>query len=184
MGQARNKTGVDFEKMICETKGWKHNPASPKLFWTGTGKTNFDKIVSINFDASKFIPTDESTFEKYDAITDTGEKVELKKYTISKAKKWTNYSEPIFKVASEDTIDLITNLFGNGDLNLAKEKYNKFVNEVFWNIGDDILKNITQSNKGIQLIDGFVPQSELEYLWRIKTGWRGFKRLSILFRVK
>jgi len=184
MGQSRNKTGVDFEKMICETKGWSHTPASPKIIWTGVGRTNFDKIASVGFDASKFLPTSESTFEKFDTITPNGEKVELKKYKTSKAKKWTAYSEPIFKVASKNMVEHVTLLFGKGNLSLAQTNYNKFVSDMFNYVGQDILDNITRSNIGIQLEDGFVPQSNLEYRWRIKKGWKGFNRLSIEFRIK
>lgn len=184
MRQSRNKTGVDFEKMICEIKGWSHTPVSPKIIWSGIGRTNFDKIASIDFDASKFLPTSESTFEKYDAITDKGEKVELKKYKISKVKKWTAYSEPIFKVASKSMVEHVTNLFGKGDLALAQTNYNKFVADMFNYVGQDILDKITCSNIGIQLEDGFIPQSSLEYRWKIKKGWKGFNRLSIEFRIK
>ena len=183
MGQTRNKTGVDFEKMICETNGWTHSPASPRLIWTGVGRTNFDKIASIGFDASKFKVTPESNFEKYDAITSDGEKVELKKYKISKARDWTAYSEPIFKIASKGIVELVTNIFGGGDLNLARTNYNKFVSDMSNHIGQDVLDNITRSNIGIQLEDGFIPQSNLEYRWRIKKSWKGFNRLSIEFRI-
>lgn len=184
MGQARNKTGVDFEKLICESNGWTHSPASPKIVWSGVGRTNFDKIVSVGFDVSKFVPTEESVFEKFDAITSKGEKVELKKYKIDKAKKWTAYSEPIFKVASKAMVEHVTNLFGKGDLKTAQLNYNKFVSEMFNNVGQDILDSITRSNVGIQLEDGFIPQTNLEYRWRIKSGWKGFNRLSIEFRIK
>jgi len=183
MGQRRNKTGVDFEKMICETKGWEHHPKSPKIVWSGNGKTNFEKIVSVGFDATNFKPTVGSSFEKFDAINTNGEKVELKKYKSYKAKNWTAYSEPIFKVASRDAVDVVTKLFGQGDYELAKTNYNKFVLELFNHIGQDLLDNITRSNIGIQLEDDFIPQSKLEYRWIIKKSWKGFDRLSIEFRI-
>jgi len=184
MGQSRNKTGIDFEKMVCESKGWQHTTASPRIIWSGVGRTNFDKIASVGFDVNKFIPTSGSTFEKYDAITDKGDKVELKKYTIDKTKNWSVYSEPIFKIASERIINKVVTLFGNGNIELAKEEYNKFVEGIFKNVGQDILDKITHSNIGIQLEDGFIPQSSIEYRWIIKNGWRGFNRLSIEFRTK
>jgi len=184
MGQSRNKTGVDFEKTVCESKGWKHVPASPRIVWTGVGRTNFNKIASVDFDANKFRPTADSIFEKYDALTTKGEKVEIKKYDSNKLKNWTLYSEPIFKIASRESVALVSDIFGGGNLNKAIEKYNDFVNNIVNNIGQDILDNITRSNIGVQLEDGFVPQTKLEYRWIIKKGWKGFNRLSIEFRIK
>lgn len=184
MGQARNKTGIDFEKMICESKGWFHIPKSPRIIWSGVGRTNFDKIASVDFDISKFVPTDESVFEKYDAITDKGEKVELKKYNSSKLKSWVLYSEPIFKVSNRSTLPVVYRIFGNGDSNLAVKNYNNFVDKIKDTMGDDILNSITQSNIGVQLEDCFVEQSNLEYRWIVRTGWKGFNRLIIEFRIK
>jgi len=184
MGQSRNKTGVDFEKTICESKGWTHVPASPRIVWSGVGRTNFIKIASIGFDYNKFHPTSDSIFDKYDALTDKGEKVEIKKYKTSKLKDWTLYSEPIFKVASREAVTSVSNIFGGGNLNKAIENYNKFVGGIVNNIGQDILNNITRSNIGVQLEDGFIPQSDLEYRWVVRKGWKGFDRLSIEFRIK
>jgi len=81
-------------------------------------------------------------------------------------------------------VEHVTNLFGKGNLSLAQTNYNKFVSDMFNYVGQDILDNITRSNIGIQLEDGFIPQSNLEYRWRIKKGWKGFNRLSIEFRIK
>lgn len=69
-------------------------------------------------------------------------------------------------------------------MNKAIENYNQFVDGIVKNIGQDILDKITQSNIGIQLEDGFVPQPNLEYRWRIRKGWANFDRLSIEFRIK
>lgn len=184
MGQVRNKTGVDFEKMICETKGWSHTPKSPRIVWSGVGRTNFDKIASVNFDVTKFTPTDESILEKYDAITDKGEKVELKKYHSSKLKSWVLYSEPIFKVSNRSTLPIVNRIFGNGDSVLAVKNYNDFVEKIKDTVGEDILNKISQSNAGVQLEDCFVEQSNLEYRWIVRTGWKGFNRLIIEFRIK
>jgi|688.fasta_scaffold07945_8 hypothetical protein len=184
MGQARNKTGVDFEKMICESNGWAHTPKSPRIVWSGVGRTNFDKIASVGFDVTKFTPTDESILEKYDAITDKGEKVELKKYNSSKLNSWTLYSEPIFKVSNRSTLPIVNRIFGNGDVVLAVKNYNDFVEKIKDTVGEDILTKISQSNTGVQLEDCFVEQSNLEYRWIVRTGWKGFNRLIIEFRIK
>ena len=184
MGQSRNKTGVEFENSICESKGWQRVSKSPKIKWTGKGRSNFEKIASVNFNPDNFLPLPNSIFDKYDAITENGERVELKKYKISKLKDWTLYSEPIFKVASREDVSKVTRIFGQGSLEKAIEVYNQFVSGIVGNIGQDILDKITQSNIGIQLEDGFIPQSKLEYRWIVRKGWANFDRLSIEFRVK
>lgn len=184
MGQVRNKTGINFEKMICEEKGWKHAAKSPKIKWAGFGRNNFQKILFLNFKASKFIPTSDSTFEKYDAINENGDKIEIKKYKTTKLKNWTLYSEPIIKVTQKADIDNVTKYLGDGDAELGRERYNIFISELHQLIGNDILKKITSSNVGVQLKDSFIPQSNLEYRWVIKKGWRNYNRLSIEFKIK
>lgn len=183
MGQRRNKTGVDFEYSICETLGWRRVSKSPRIKWSGSGRSNFQKISSVDFDPTKFYPIEGSVFHKYDAITPNGDGVEIKKYNKDKLKDWTLYSEPIFKVASHDAVNKVIQIFGYGDYDLAVTNYNKFINGVRLNVGQEILDNISQSNIGIQLKDGFIPQSNLEYRWIIVKGWMGFDRLSIEFRV-
>jgi hypothetical protein len=184
MGQSRNKSGVQFEKVICEEKGWKHASKSPKIKWEGVGRTNFDKIASVGFDVTKFTPTNESILEKYDAITDKGDKVEIKKYHSSKLKSWVLYSEPIFKVSNRSTLPIVNRIFGNGDSVLAVKNYNDFVEKIKDTVGEDILNKISQSNTGVQLEDCFVEQTNLEYRWIVRTGWKGFNRLIIEFRIK
>jgi hypothetical protein len=103
---------------------------------------------------------------------------------MEQLKDWTLYSEPIFKVASQDAVNKVVDIFGYGDYELAIINYNKFIDGVRLNVGQDILDNISKSNIGIQLVDGFIPQSKLEYRWIIKKGWMGFDRLSIEFRIK
>lgn len=185
MGQSRNKTGVNFEKTVCESKGWTHKSASPRICWTGTGRSNWNKIKAVDFDPKKFLPNiEKSKFDKYDAITTNGDKVEIKKYPSSKLNDWTMYSEPIFKVATRSALDIVTKLFGKGDYEVSVEKYNEFVKGIVSNVGVDILESITKSNIGIQLEDKFIPQDELEYRWNVRSGWKGYHRLSIEFRIK
>lgn len=184
MGQTRNKTGIKFEKLICEENGWKHVSKSPKIKWAGFGKNNFEKILFLNFKASKFIPTSDSTFEKYDAINETGDKIEIKKYDSKYLKNWVLYSEPIIKISDQRGVNNVTKYLGGGDFDLGREKYNHFISELQEFISDDIIRKITNSNVGVQLKDNFIPQSELEYRWIIKKGWLGFDRLSIEFKIK
>jgi hypothetical protein len=184
MGQARNKSGVQFEKVICEEKGWKHVSKSPKIKWDGIGRNNIQKVASLNLDPTKFIPTSKSFFEKYDAITETGEKVEIKKYDSKYLKDWVLYSEPIIKVTCQRDIDNVTKYLGNGDVDLGRERYNQFISKLEPIVSIDILEKITNSNIGIQLKDKFVLQSELEYRWVVKEGWAGYDRLTIEFKIK
>lgn len=185
MAQSRNKTGVDFEKRVCESKGWTHKSASPKISWSGKGRSNWSKMEQVSFDPTKFTPNvEKSKFDKYDAINTEGEKVEIKKYPSSKLSSWTMYSEPIFKVATRSAMSTVVSKFGKGDYNKSVEAYNEFVAGIVPNVGQDILDGITKSNIGIQCEDRFVPQSELEYRWNVRKGWMGYNRLSIEFRIK
>ncbi len=185
MGQSRSKTGVDFEKSVCESNGWTHKSASPRINWSGKGRSNWDKIKQVEFKPENFVPNfDKSKFEKYDAVKGNGDKVEIKKYPSSKLVNWTMYSEPVFKVATRSALSTVTKLFGEGDYETSVEKYNEFVQGIVPNVGRDILEAITKSNIGIQLEDKFVPQEELEYRWNVRSGWKGYYRLSIEFRIK
>lgn len=185
MGQSRNKTGVDFEKSVCQSNGWTHKSASPRIHWSGNGNSNWNKIKAINFIPENFVPNmEKSNFEKYDAITKDGDKVEIKKYPSSKLTSWTMYSEPVFKVATRSAVSTVTKIFGDGNYESSVEKYNQFIEGIVPNVGQDILDSITKSSIGIQLEDKFIPQNELEYRWSVRKGWMGYNRLSIEFRIK
>lgn len=185
MSQSRNRTGVEFEKMICEANGWSHKSVSPRIRWSGNGKSNWAKIKDIELDPTKFIPNFEtSRLVKYDAINENGDKIEIKKYTSSTLKSWISYSEPIFKVGSWKTLGIVTKLFGDGDYEKSVVEYNNFVKGVICNVGFNIIESITKSCIGVQCIDRFVPQDELEFKWVVKDGWKDYNRLSIVFRLK
>jgi len=185
MGQKRNKTGVDFEKQICESNGLIHKSASPRIKWLGTGRTNFNKIASVNFNPSNFLPDlDKSRFDKYDAVDNDGNKYEIKKYDKSHIKDWTLLSEPIFKVSDRSSMSRVINLFGNGDYEVSKEVYNDFISGMIEIVGEDLINKITSTFNGIYLIDDFVSTSDLEFRWKINSGWKGYNRLSIEFKIK
>lgn len=185
MRQSRAVTGVKFEKDICESKGWKHKSASPRINWSGKGRSNWKKMKQVDLDPTKFIPNPEkSRLEKYDAINKDGEKIEIKKYQSEDLKGWHNYSEPIFKIATRSVMKTVINIFGGGDYDKSVVEYNKFIDGVIDNIGDEIIRGITSSNIGVQCVDRFIPQSELEYKWEVKKGWKGYNRLTIVFRIK
>lgn len=185
MGQSRNKTGVDFEEKICKLNGWTKKSTSPRINWSGKGRSNWIKMKEVNLDPSKFKPNlDGSKLEKYDAIDGNGNKVEIKKYSSSDLISWTMYSEPIFKVSTRSALKSVVSIFGEGDHDTSVKNYNKFVEGMIPNIGQDILESITKSNIGIQLEDKFIPQNELEYRWNVRKSWMGYNRLSIEFRIK
>ena len=185
MGQSRSKTGVEFERVICESKGWEHKSVNPRINWSGKGRTNWDKIKSVGFDPTKFLPDfDKSKFEKYDAINQKGEKIEIKKYSSYKLNEWVTYSEPVFKIATRSVLNTVIKLFGDGDYETSVKNYNEFLGGVVPSVGMSILDAITKSNIGIQLEDKFVPQEDLEYRWSVRKGWKGYNRLSIEFKIK
>ena len=136
MGQSRNKSGVEFEKQICESNNWNHQASSPRIFWEGIGSSNFQKIKNANFDLSVFKPNlEKSKFTKFDAIDTNNNPVEIKKYTMDQMSEWRMYSEPIFKVASKTTMKSVTKLFGDGDYDKSVEVYNTFVSKIVDTIG-------------------------------------------------
>ena len=185
MSQKRNKTGVDFEKQICESNGLTHKSANPRIKWLGVGRTNFNKIASINFDPTNFLPDlDKSRFDKYDAIDKDGNKYEIKKYNKSQVSDWTMLSEPIFKVADRSCMSRVINLFGNGDYEVSKEVYNNFICGMVENVGQELIDKITGTFDGVYLIDSYVPREDLEFRWKINSGWKGYNRLGIEFKLK
>lgn len=183
MPQARRFTGTEFEEEICESKGWTRESVSPHIIWSGEGRTNFQKMKSINFDASKFNLTDDSSFDKWDA-TLGNRRFEIKKYPEYYFNNWLLYSEPFFKVATRDGLKSLIKIIGS-DEDGAREIYNKFVNDFYErlmkeDIGKMILSKISESNHGIQCEDEFIPRRDLMFRYSINTsGWKGFNRINI-----
>lgn len=182
----RVEAGKEFEIEICEKNGWERvESGKPKLKWPGEGKSNFDKIKSIGCDPSKFVPIlEESVFDKYDAIDKDGNHIEIKKYLTRSCRTWRMLSEPIFKVANEGQLDKVKNAFNCDTIEESNIKYNEFLNGVMENIGDDIISRMTNTFIGIQLKDSFIPKKDLEFQWKVKKSWRGYNRLTLMFRIK
>jgi hypothetical protein len=184
MSQPRNKTGIDFEKEICTQKGWKHKSKVPRIIWEGKGRSNFDKLKSIDVDPLMFIPDfDKSKLEKYDALTQRGEKVEIKKYKVSDLNKFHIYSEPVIKIADKGSAQKALGVFG------SKENYNKFIRDLKENFRNRmydtrIQLSMIENSIGIQCIDGFIPKSDIEFKWEVCGGWKGWDRLTLLFKIK
>ena len=179
MGQTRNKTGIDFEKIL--PKHFIRKPTSPRIRWIGSGKNNLKKIVEHNFDETKFVADlTKTVLTKYDWIdTLTDDKYEVKKYNKSELKHWTLYSEPYFKMSSKQNLKVID-----------KENYNSFVGRFFelnTNNGffEKIILEMISKTKGIYVKDGMIPMTDLEFKTVIvHNQWKGYDRITIMFRLK
>ncbi len=176
--QLRSKTGTAFEKE-CEVDGWKRQTKSPKINWSGKGRSNIQRIKSCNFDPSKFVLLENSDLSKYDIYHPELNKYrEVKSYKKSNLNSWTLYSEPYFKVATRSEATKI-----------SVETYNSFIDE-FWEFNqktglfDKLQEGITSFSEGIQCKDGFIPKEELEFRTVVLTEWGGYKRITIQFRIK
>jgi hypothetical protein len=176
--QARVYSGQDFEKTMAKN-GWKLVTVSPKLKWVGNGRNNLQKIKNIDYDPSKFKLDSGSFLEKYDLFNPITKKFrEVKRYKISDIYKWTLYSEPYFKIATERQTNFVD-----------PKTYNNFV-ERFYDLNiktglfNEVEKKMTRLTEGIQFVDGFVPKSDLEFRTVVLDGWSGYKRITIQFRKK
>jgi len=187
--QVRSLTGALFEKELCEKMGYTSDAKKPKINWVGKG-SNLRKIKSLGFDASLFRPLPTSTFQKWDIVTGDGRKREVKKYRISEVSNWTLYSEPIVKVCTRSDLELIRREYGNGDIELGKQVYNKFINDLFESLKSDgtldyLIEQLTSTSEGIEFIDGFVDKSKIQFKWDVKKSfWQGFDRIMLEFKVK
>jgi hypothetical protein len=177
--QNRAKTGVDFEKSV-QVNGWIKQTSSPRMKWSGDGRTIFDKIKSINYDPTRFILDETVDINKYDIYhPETKKYREVKKYSMESFNDWLLYSEPYFKMASKG-------LFNKMPLDI----YNKFAEE-FYELHKDsglferVIKKINQKSEGIQIIGGFIPKKELEFRTiLIMNNWAGYHRITIQVKRK
>jgi len=187
--QSRAKSGTDFEKSLCESRGYRRESRSPKINWPGIG-SNLYKIKSKDFDFTQFEPTSGSTYDKWDAVTPEGSKREIKKYKIEQIQDWRLYSEPIFKICTNASVETITRIYGDGNLDVGRYKYNTFIENLFSYLGDtgvleEIVVKLTAQSDGIEFEDGFIPKKRLEYRWAMKREyWQGFHRIMIEFKEK
>ena len=148
------------------------------------------KIKSQNFNPTNFRPLPDSNFNKWDAVTPEGKRIELKKYSIKEARDWQLYCEPIIKVSKHSETELIAKEYGDGDHHKGRDRYNDFLNKLFESMSkDQSLENvqfeIVSKSEGIEFKDGFVDKSNLEFRWTLKANfWRGYDRVMLEFRVK
>ena len=187
------KTNKDFKEYIYRSYGLSRHTNRPRIFWSGEGKNNIDKLCSLNKCPKKFKPILElSKFIKSDAMDEEGNLYEIKKLTINQLKKYRLYSEPILKVSPKK------DNWGEGnpffDSFESSDEYNTFIenlmNTNWWKkYNGIILDSITNSNRGIYCKDGFVPHTHLEFKWVLNKGeyshiFDGYYRLSIVFKLK
>lgn len=193
MIQPRVRTGKEFEEYICRVYGLSRHMKRPRLHWTGEGRNNVNKLVSLDKNPEKFKPIlSESRFTKSDAIDEDGNLYEIKKYTKQQLTKYRLYSEPIIKVSPSRS------KWGEGDPFFDNfnncDEYNSFIanllNTEWWKrYNQIILDSITHSNRGIYCKDGFICQEKLEFQWVINKGkhgpiFDGYHRISIVFKIK
>ena len=191
--QARAKTGYSFERKVRREEGFERYIRAPRIKWTGEGKNNVQKILSLNKNPRLFKPIiEESKFIKADARGKDGTLYEIKKYSKKDIIKFRLYSEPIIKVAPSRS------KWGKGDPYYDSfkdsDEYNKFIYKLtktrWWRKHNKtLLENIYKSNSGIFSKDGFIPHEELEFKWVINKGsyapiFEGYHRLTIIFRLK
>ena len=184
MSQARNKLGIEFEKQVCLQKNLEKFSKRPSIKWSGIGKNVYEKIASVNFNVDKFY-TLSATFEKCDATDSDNNKIEIKRYLLKDISRWKLYSEPFPSLKDGDYLKYIE-LFGNGSFERGKQIYNTFIIDLMnknSNYLNYITKEMYSSNIGIQLIDAFIPNSDLEFKTDL-TAWKGIKRIRIQFRKK
>jgi hypothetical protein len=179
MGQIRNRTGTAFEKLL--PKGFIRVVKSPKMTWTGVGRSNIQKIKSCGFDVTKFnLLWDKSNFEKYDWIGDDGKKYEVKKYDKCELTKWTLYSEPFFKIATKSNTKKI-----------EPDVYNEFLERFYeYNkqsgLFDSIIQKMISTSNGIYIKNyELIKYSELEFNCELVKGcYAGYNRIMIKFKLK
>ena len=187
------KSNKEFKEYIYRSYGLSRHTNRPRLFWSGEGKNNIDKLCSLDKCPKKFKPIlGLSKFIKSDAMDDEGNLYEIKKLTINQLNKFRLYSEPILKVAPNKSDWGVGNPFF--DSFESSDEYNTFIeslmNTNWWKkYNSIILDSITHSNRGIYCKDGFVPLTQLEFKWVLNKGeyspiFDGYYRLSIVFKIK
>jgi hypothetical protein len=192
-GRIRVNAGYGFEKDIRLKNNFERYIKSPRIKWTGIGRNNVNKIISLGKNPELFMPImEESKFVKADARNKDGSLYEIKKYSRKDLKKFRLYSEPIIKVCPTRSKWGVGNSFFD-NFN-GSDEYNEFIYNLtkteWWKKQNQkILENICMSNEGIFSIDGLIPNSELEFKWVINKGEYGtifdnYHRLSIVVKIK
>ena len=191
--QRRAITGYKFEREVRSREGFGKHINAPRIKWSGVGKNNVEKLLSLNKDPERFKPImEESKFSKSDAIDKEGNFYEIKKYSKKDLNVFKLYSEPIIKVSPRRS------KWGKGNPFFDNfkdcEEYNNFIYRItktkWWKkYNKTILKNIYISNIGVFSKDGLIPHSELEYKWVINKGkyapiFDNYHRLTIVVRLK
>jgi len=191
--QIRAISGYSFEREVREKENFERYIKAPRIKWSGVGRNNVERLISLNKDPELFKPIiEESKFVKADAKDVNGVLYEIKKYYKEELNKFRLYSEPIIKVSPRRS------KWGEGDPYYDNFKdcneYNDFIYRItktkWWKkYNKTILENIYKSNSGLYTRDGFIPYSELEFKWVINKGeyapiFENYHRLTIVFRLK
>ena len=191
--QSRAITGYAFEREVRGREGFERYIKAPRIRWSGVGRNNVERLVSLGKNPELFKPIiEESRFIKADARDKEGNLFEIKKYFKKDLYKFRLYSEPIIKVSPRRS------KWGKGnpyyDNFKDADEYNQFIYKItktkWWKkYNKTILENIYKSNNGIFSRDGFIPYSELEFKWVINKGeyspiFENYHRLTIVFKLR
>ncbi len=191
--QIRAISGYSFEREVREKENFERYIKAPRIKWSGVGRNNVEKLVSLKKNPEDFKPIiKESKFVKADARDKNGNLYEIKKYYKKELNKFRLYSEPIIKVSPPRKKWGVGNPYYDNFRDF--EEYNNFIVSLiktkWWKkYNKKILENIYKSNSGIFSRDGFIPYSKLEFRWVINKGQYGpifenYHRLTIVFRLK
>ena len=179
MVQKRVKSGREMEKSVL-VDGWISSPQKPVLRWRVEGRNNIEKIINSNYDPEKFAILENVSLNKYDIYHPVTKKQrEVKSYFIYDLNNWILYSEPYFKISTRSQLNKI-----------SVERYNEFLLN-FYNYTSQngflkfIQEQMTKSNEGIVLKDGFVGNCLIDFRTIInKNQWKGYDRIQIQFKLK
>ena len=175
--QTRAITGIDFENTIVK-EGWIRKEVKPKMIWGVEGNNIIQKMENVEFNVEKFNLSERSQIFKSDFCNIENEtlRFEIKKYSKDKLNKWTLYSEPFFKISNRETAQKID-----------KDIYNRFVSDFVEkrkDIINHVLDNISKGIIGVYCKDGLIPIDDLEFKIEVLEGWKGYNRISVMFKIK
>ena len=175
--QRRATTGMDFEQSLV-TKHWVKSEIKPKLIWNVSGGNVFEKMKNVGYDVNNFHLSNKSITSKSDFafVADPTMRFEVKRYLKSQLTKWTMYSEPFFKVSTNDMTNKVD-----------RDIYNKFVDDFMdkrKDIFEYVLNTMGEGIMGIRCLDGFIHQRDIEYKVQVLNGWKGYKRITVMFKIK
>ena len=125
--QRRAITGYSFEREVRSREGFKKEIHAPRIKWSGSGRNNVEKLLSVGKNPEKFKPImEESKFIKSDAMDNDGKLYEKSRIRDKFWKGPLSNSMPDNKFLRMITLDSKENLLGITD---DGSLYRKMVND-------------------------------------------------------